>query len=164
MNTLCFTGNLGRDCSTNNVSGTAVVNFAVAMKSGFGDKEQTVWVDCALWGKKAEGRLPEFLTKGQQVAVSGELGTREYQANDGTMKTVITCRVNDVSLIGSKQDGQQPPQPQYQQPQQPAPMQPQYGQPQGQPPAPQRQAPPQQAPMQQPPHQGFTDQGEEIPF
>jgi len=118
MNVLAFTGNLGRDVQTNNVGGTAVANFAVAMKSGFGDKEQTVWVDCALWGKRAEGGLIQYLTKGQQVAVHGEMGTREYQANDGTNRTAITCRVTDVTLIGGKPGGQPQPAPQ-QQPQQP---------------------------------------------
>lgn len=103
MNLFVFTGNLGKDCRTGNVNGTAVVNFSVAVKSGYGDKEQTVWVECALWGKKAEGRLPEFLLKGQQVAISGELSLRTYQSDDGTQKTSLACRVNDLDLIGAKQ-------------------------------------------------------------
>lgn len=100
MNVLTATGNLGQDCKTNNVNGTAVVNFSVAMKSGFGDNEQTVWLDCALWGKKAEGRLPDFLKKGQQVAVSGELST--FEAESG--KTYLKLRCNTVDLIGGKSD------------------------------------------------------------
>lgn len=102
MNIFSFTGNLGRDCRTGNAGGNAVVNFAVAVKSGFGQNEQTLWVDCALWGKQAESRLPEFLVKGQQVAVSGELGTREH---DG--KTYLTCRVAQISLVGGKAEPQQ---------------------------------------------------------
>lgn len=100
MNVFTFTGNLGKDCRTGNVGGTAVVNFSVAVKSGYGDKEQTIWVDCALWGKKAEGRLPEYLVKGQQVAVSGEMGTREHEG-----KTYITCRVAELNLVGGKSEG-----------------------------------------------------------
>ena len=107
MNVFSFNGNLGRDVSTNNVGGAAVANFVVAVKSGFGDNEQTLWVDCALWGKRAEGGLIQYLTKGKQVCVSGELGSREYQANDGTTRTVLTCRVNDVSLVGGRADGSQ---------------------------------------------------------
>ena len=103
MNVLTFTGNLGRDCKVNNVSGYSVCNFAVAMKSGYGDKEQTIWVDCALWGKQAEGALPGYLLKGQQVAVSGEMGTREHEG-----KTYITCRVSSVSLCGGKTEPADP--------------------------------------------------------
>lgn len=130
MNVFSFNGNLGRDVSTNNVNGNAVANFVVAVKSGFGDNEQTLWVDCALWGKRAEGGLIQYLTKGQPVCVSGELGSREYQANDGATRTALTCRVNDVSLVGGRSDGGQQQQ-QYQQApqqQQRAPQQQQYQQ------------------------------------
>lgn len=101
MNVFNATGRLGRDCRVNQVGSSTVCNFAVAVKSGWGDKEQTVWLDCALWGKQAESRLPEYLTKGAQVAVSGELGTREH---DG--KTYLTLRVASVDLIGSKHQEQ----------------------------------------------------------
>ena len=104
MNVLTATGNLGQDCKTNTVSGTAVVNFSLAMKAGFGDKEQTVWLDCALWGKAAEGKLPDYLVKGQAVAVSGELST--FEADNG--KTYLKLRCNNVDLIGKKEDGQAP--------------------------------------------------------
>ena len=97
MNVFTFSGNLGNDCRTNTVSGQTVVNFSVACKSGFGDKAQTNWIDCALWGKRGES-LQQYLTKGQQVVVSGELGTREHDS-----KTYLTVRVNDVSLVGGKQ-------------------------------------------------------------
>lgn len=106
MNVLSATGNLGQDCKTNNVSGTAVCNFSVAMKSGFGDKAQTVWLDCALWGKAAEGKLPEYLVKGQQVAVSGELST--FEADNG--KTYLKLRCNSVDLVGGKSEGGPQPQ------------------------------------------------------
>ena len=107
MNVFTVTGNLGRDCETNNVSGTAVCNFTVAAKAGFGDKAQTVWLDCALWGRQAESGLVQYLTKGQSVAVSGELGTREHNG-----KTYLTLRVNNISLIGGKSEGGSQSQPQ----------------------------------------------------
>jgi single-strand DNA-binding protein len=99
MNVFTFTGNLGKDCRTANTSGTAVCNFTVAVKSGYGEKEQTLWIDCALWGKQAESKLPDYLKKGAQVAVSGEVGTREHEG-----KTYLTCRVASISLVGGKRD------------------------------------------------------------
>lgn len=99
LNVCTFTGNLGRDSTVKNVGGTAVCNFTVAGKSGFGDKEQTLWLDCALWGKQAESKLPQYLTKGAQVAVSGELGTREHEG-----KTYLTLRVSSISLVGGKRE------------------------------------------------------------
>ena len=99
MNSFNFTGNLGSDCRTGNAGGTAVVNFSVAVKSGWGDKEQTIWIDVALWGKQAESGLVGYLTKGQQVAVTGELSTREHEG-----KTYLTVRANSVDLVGGKSD------------------------------------------------------------
>ena len=110
MNVFSFTGNLGKDCRTGMAGSTSVCNFSVAVKSGWGDKEQTLWIDCALFGKQAEGRLPDYLIKGQQVAVSGELGTREHEG-----KTYLTCRVTGVDLVGGKSDQQQPAAPRQQQ-------------------------------------------------
>ena len=104
MNVFTATGNLGKDCRTGNAGGTAVCNFPLAVKSGYGDNEQTLWLDCALWGKRAEGKLPDYLTKGAQVAVSGELGTREHEG-----KTYLTLRVADLDLIGGKREQNQRP-------------------------------------------------------
>ena len=102
MNVFTVTGNLGKDCEVKSIGSSSVCNFTVAAKSGFGDKAQTIWLDCALWGKQAESGLVQYLTKGQQVAVSGELGSRDH---DG--KTYLTLRVNNISLVGGKVEGGQ---------------------------------------------------------
>lgn len=100
MNVLTFTGNLGRDAEVRQAGGSTVCNFNVAVKSGYGDRQETIWVRCALWGKRAESRLVQYLTKGQMVAVSGELSTREHEG-----KTYLECRVSEVTLCGGKDSG-----------------------------------------------------------
>jgi single-strand DNA-binding protein len=102
MNVFTFTGNLGRECRTGNNGTTPVCNFAVAVKSGFGDNATTLWIDCALWGKQAESKLVNYLVKGQQVAVSGELGMREHEG-----KSYLTCRVSSINLVGGQSQGGQ---------------------------------------------------------
>ena len=142
MNVFTFTGNLGRECRTAN-NGTAVCNFAVAVKSGFGDNATTLWVDCALWGKQAESKLVNYLVKGQQVAVSGELGMREHEG-----KSYLTCRVSSISLVGGQASPSAP-----------------QSRPAQQQPAPQQQQRPQQnqqsAPMAEP---DFDEYSDDIPF
>ena len=102
MNVLTIVGNLGRDAEQRYAGEKPVISFAVAMKSGYGDKAQTIWVDCSLWGKQAEGALYTYMTKGSQVSVSGEMGTREHNG-----KTYVTLRVSQITLCGGKPDGQQ---------------------------------------------------------
>ena len=100
MNVFTASGNIGRDAEVRNAGGTSVAGFSLAIKSGYGDKAQTVWVDCSIWGKQAESGLVQYLKKGQFVVVTGELGTREHEG-----KTYVTLRVSNVTL-GGKQDAQ----------------------------------------------------------
>ena len=74
-------------------SGQSVLNFTVANNIGFGDRQQTLWIRVALWGKRAEGQLQNYLKKGQQVFVSGELTQREYQANDGSIYVDLKSKI-----------------------------------------------------------------------
>ena len=105
-NVFSFTGQLGRDCEVKTLpSGHTICNFSAANNVGFGDRQQTLWIRCAIWGKRAEGKLPDFLKKGTQVFVSGELSQSEYQANDGTTKSTLELNVNIVDLVGGKSKG-----------------------------------------------------------
>jgi single-strand DNA-binding protein len=46
--------------------------------------------------------MKEFLIKGNQILVSGELTQSEYKANDGTTKTSLELNANIIDLIGKK--------------------------------------------------------------
>lgn len=109
-NVFSFTGTVGRDAEVRHLpSGQVVLNVTVANNIGFGDKQQTLWISCALWGKRAEGQLHNYLKKGQQVFVSGELTQREYQAHDGTTKSSLELNVSVIDLVGKRDSGQMPP-------------------------------------------------------
>jgi single-strand DNA-binding protein len=108
-NVFSFTGTVGRDAEVRYApSGLAVLNVTVANNIGFGDKQQTLWIQVTLFGKRAEGQLQNYLKKGQQVFVSGELTQREYQAKDGTTKTSLDLNANIIDLIGKKNEANQP--------------------------------------------------------
>lgn len=104
-NVFSFTGTVGRDAEVRTTpNGQAVLNVTVANNIGFGSREQTLWIRVALWGKRAEGQLQNYLKKGQQVFVSGELSQREYQANDGTTKTSLELNANIIDLVGKRNE------------------------------------------------------------
>lgn len=106
MNNWNFTGNLGNPAEVKVLSsGTTVCEFSVAVKSGYGDKEKTNWVRCAMFGKKAEGQLPSYLQKGTQVAISGELELQEWEGQSGK-GAALSVRVENLDLIGGKPQGQ----------------------------------------------------------
>lgn len=108
-NVFSFTGTVGADAEVRYLpSGSAVLNVRVANNIGYGDKQQTLWIRVALFGKRAEGSLKDYLKKGQQVFVSGELSQSEYKANDGTTKTSLELIANIIDLVGKKNEGSQP--------------------------------------------------------
>ena len=116
-NVFSFTGAIGRDAEVRYApSGLAVLNFTVANNIGFGEKQQTLWIRVTLFGKRAEGQLQNYLKKGQQVFVSGELTQSEYKANDGTTKTSLELNANIIDLIGKKNESSSQPQQNYQSP------------------------------------------------
>ena len=104
-NSFSFTGTVGRDCEQRFLqTGGAVLNVTVANNVGYGDKQKTLWIRVAVFGKRAEGQLKDYLVKGQQVFCSGELSLNEYQANDGTTKTSLELSANILDLVGGKRE------------------------------------------------------------
>ncbi|MGN6282129.1 single-stranded DNA-binding protein [Frateuria sp.] len=107
---------IGKDAVTRFTgAGKAVTGFSAAVDSGYGDKKQTIWLDCSAWGERYEKVAP-YLTKGSQVFIQGELGTREHEG-----KTYITVDVKDLKLVGGKPAGESKPQRQERAPRQSAP-------------------------------------------
>jgi len=104
-NVFSFTGTVGKDAEVRYAhSGLAIMSVNVANNIGYGDKQQTLWVRVALFGKRSEGQLANYLKKGQQVFVSGELTQSEYKANDGSMRTSLELNAHIIDLVGRKSD------------------------------------------------------------
>ena len=106
-------GRLGRDPELKQLDNGAVLNFSLATDHGYGQKKETMWVRCAIFGKRAD-TLAQYLEKGSQVLVVGELYTRTWEKKDGTTATELECRVAELEFAGSKGDGQQSSAPQQQ--------------------------------------------------
>src|SRR5690606_35788309 len=97
-------GRIGRNAEVRQTqNGTSVAGFPVAVDVGFGDNKTTLWLDCSLWGKRAESGLIQHLAKGQQVHVIGEIGTRTFQKNDGSPGFAVTLKVSEIDLAGGGQ-------------------------------------------------------------
>lgn len=104
MNVCCFIGRVGKDAVVRHTQGgEPVAGWSLATDAGYGERKVTTWVDCSLWGKRAEA-LADKIRKGDRLGVSGELSTREH---DG--KTYLTLKVAEVTLLSGKpQEGTEP--------------------------------------------------------
>lgn len=100
--------NVSKDAEVRQTQAGSVLSVNLANNVGFGDKQQVIWIQASVWGRRAEGQLASFLLKGQQVFVSGELSQDSYIANDGTQKTSFRLNCTTIDLIGKKSDNPQP--------------------------------------------------------
>lgn len=124
--------NLGRDSELRHLqNGTPVLNFAAAYDVGFGDNKKTQWIDCAMFGKKAES-LASYLVKGKQIQISArDVRIETWKKNDGSGEGFkLSCTVDDIKFCrdgqGNQSQGQQGG---YASPPQQAPAQPNYSAP-----------------------------------
>lgn len=102
MNSCVFVGRVGNDAELKSTSsGTSLTKFSLAVdrpKKG-GEKQDPIWVRVTLWGKQAES-LAQYITKGKQIAVSGEIDLRTYETSSGEERTDLTLNANRVTLLG----------------------------------------------------------------
>lgn len=109
MNSLSFTGNLGKDAEQKTLpDGTSIVSMSVPCKAGFGDRAVTTWLRCSMFGPRGAAVMP-YLLKGALVGITGEFSAREYTDRDGAKKQSLEVRVNDLTLLGGRKDSQAAP-------------------------------------------------------
>ena len=112
LNRCEFIGRLGKAVETKYMSdGKAVTNFSIAVgnswKSKDGEKqESTEWINLVAYDKLAE-ICSQYLAKGSQVYVSGKMKTRKWQDKEGKDRYTTEIIVNELQMIGGKQDGGQ---------------------------------------------------------
>lgn len=88
-------------------SGTAVGRFSIAVnrikRSGDQKEDEVSFFDIVVWGKQAEV-LNQYLTKGRQVCVQGELRQNRWE-QDGQSRTKVEVVANSIQLLGGTVSG-----------------------------------------------------------
>lgn len=115
LNNVCLIGRLIRDSELKyTTSGQAVSKFSLAVdrrvKDGGIWKTEANFFDVTLWGKMAES-LNQYLTKGKQVAIDGELRQDRWQ-QDGVNRSKVEVVAHTVQLLGGGGERGQSAQPQ----------------------------------------------------
>jgi len=109
VNKVIIVGNLGRDPETRYLpSGEAVTNISVATTETWKDKasgekkEATEWHRISFFGRLAEV-AGEYLKKGSQVYIEGQLRTRKYQDKEtGKDRYSTEIRADRMQMLGSR--------------------------------------------------------------
>jgi len=102
-------GNLGRDPEMRYLpSGDPVVNFTVAVgrrRRGTDGNwmDETDWFRVNCFRRNAEV-ADQYLRKGSQVLVDGQLQIRQYTGNDGVERTSVEINCDNFTMLGSRDD------------------------------------------------------------
>ena len=116
MNKFVAVGRTTKDCDIRSTtSGKQVATFTLAVDRDFknaqGEKEAD-FLPCVVWGKLSEV-CEKYVTKGKQLAVAGRVQTRNYEDKNGQRRYITEVIVSDLQLLGSRQDAQQPQEPEF---------------------------------------------------
>lgn len=108
LNSINAIGNLTRNPELRYTSsGTAVASFGLAINRRFNQgsevKEEVCFIDVVTFGKQAENAA-QYLSKGQQVLVTGRLQQQRWEAEDGSKRSKHEIVADNVQF-GAKPKG-----------------------------------------------------------
>jgi single-strand DNA-binding protein len=115
INRVVITGNLTRDPELKTFGETTLCNLRIANNTRVKERgewaEKANYVDVVVFGRQAES-CNTYLAKGRSVMVDGRLDFREWDAQDGTKRSVLRIVAENVQFIDSGQrDGGSAPAP-----------------------------------------------------
>ena len=110
LNVVALVGRLVRDADLKYTNGgMAILRFSIAInrmrRSQDSYEEETNYFDCVYFGRAAES-VNQYLAKGRQVAISGELRQSRWE-QDGQTRSRVEIAVNNLTLLSqSTHDGE----------------------------------------------------------
>lgn len=108
MNVIILEGRLVADPELRYTSqGVPVANFRMAVDrpfSGQDGNKETDFFQLVAWRKLGE-TVSNNLTKGRLVSVRGRLQMRQYEAQDGSKRTVYEVNCDEVNFLDRRPDG-----------------------------------------------------------
>lgn len=100
FNNCTFSGNLGRDPEARYYEdGKMVANFSIAVEGRRGTG--AMWMPVKVWGKQAQV-IVDYVKKGSQIIVSGELEQESWTSKEGEAKSRMVLNCRNFTLIGRK--------------------------------------------------------------
>jgi single-strand DNA-binding protein len=114
LNKILLIGRLGQDPEVKNFpSGESYCNFSIATSKKWKDKngqpqEKTEWHRIVVYGKMVEV-CKQYLSKGNQVYIEGEIMTRRWKDKDGSDRSMVEIVSNSIQFLETNKNlqGQQ---------------------------------------------------------
>ena len=107
MNNVILKGRLTKDpqLSFSKGKGTAIARLTVAVNRM--QKGEADFINCTAFGKTAE-TIGNYMTKGSQIAINGEIRVDNYKKEDGTWVNNTSVLVNRFEFVSGGKQGNTP--------------------------------------------------------
>jgi single-strand DNA-binding protein len=100
MNTVTLIGGLTRDPELRKRGETTVCDMRVAESDG--RKDAPLYINISAFGRQAE-TCNEYLAKGRQIAVTGQLRFREWENDKGQKRSEHTIAADRIDFLPSSE-------------------------------------------------------------
>lgn len=105
MNNCMFLGRIVRDLEVQDVNGTALLRFSIAVSRKYKDKsgkgaEEVNFLDMVAWDKGAEVIAKHF-KKGDPIIINAAAKQENWEDKEGKKRNAIVFRVNSFEFVPS---------------------------------------------------------------
>ena len=103
MNKVHLIGNLTKDPELRYTkNNTPVASYTIAVNTGYGELQETNYINITTWGKAGEF-ISKYFKKGQSIAITGRLKNKNYESN-GVKHYGMEVVTEDIEFVGSKKE------------------------------------------------------------
>lgn len=106
MNRIAITGNICHDLEIKTSGETKILNFTVAVRRRFKDKEGNYpsdFIRCVAFNNTANF-INTYFKKGSSILVEGNLQSNSYETESGEKRTSYNVVVENINFFGGKNE------------------------------------------------------------
>lgn len=105
---ISVTGHLGRDPESQYTpKGKLVCKFSIATTKGWGDNQETEWIDVVAWEKIAD-TLQKNLEKGSKIQVRGDFEVQAWIGKDEEAHGKVVVTVREFQFLSRRKAQSEP--------------------------------------------------------
>jgi single-strand DNA-binding protein len=109
LNKIVVSGNICHDLEIKTSGETKILNFTVAVRRRFKDKEGNYpsdFIRCVAFNNTAEF-ISKFFQKGSPILVEGSLQSNSYETESGEKRTSYNVVIENTDFFGRRNDNNQ---------------------------------------------------------
>lgn len=81
--------------------GHGVANFTIAVNDGYGNKQDTDFIECTAWRKLAEAAT-NYCQKGSKVLIQGKLKQQAWKDKEGNNRKRVYVKAQRIEFLNTK--------------------------------------------------------------